>query len=148
MPLSKLLSLLFLAFAFAVLVWTFVWVARLLARRAAAADSRGGEPVDAEPDPVRAAAAAEEEERRRTGTGVNATVGLILGLLACALFLLSPYALAISAAGIYFSASALWTGLRRFGAFLFRALVGLALSLASIGLHYGLVATGGLSYVL
>lgn len=149
MPLSKLLSLLFLAFAFAVLVWTFVWVARLLARRAAAADSRGGERVDAEPDPVRAAAAAEEEEeRRRTGTGVNATVGLILGLLACALFLLSPYALAVSAAGIYFSASALWTGLWRFGAFLFRALVGLALSLASIGLHYGLVATGGLSYVL
>ena len=44
MPLSALLSLSFLTFAFAVLVWTFVWVARLLARRAATADSRGGRP--------------------------------------------------------------------------------------------------------
>lgn len=148
MPLAKLLSLLFLTFAFAVLVWTFVWVARLLGRRVACTE-RGGEPAHAETDPAQAAAAeVEEQQRRRTGTGVNATVGLILGLLACALFLVSPYALAISSAGIYFSASALWTGLRRFRAFLFRALLGLALSLASIGLHYGLVATGGLTYVL
>ena len=146
MPLFKLLSLLFLTFAFAVLVWTFVWVARLLARRAASAEDRGGRP--AEVDLARAEAAAEEEQRRRTGTGVNATVGLILGVLACALFLLSPYALAVSTAGIYFSAGALWAGLRRFRIFLFRALVGLALSLASIGLHYGFVATGGLSYIL
>lgn len=149
MPLSKLVSLLFLAFAFGVLVWTFVWVARLLARRAAAATAVAGA-ADPEPvaDPEAAAAAAEEEERRRTGTGVNATLGLILGLLACALFVLSPYALAVSVGGTYFSGNALWIGLRRFHVFIFRAVVGLVLSLTSVGLHVGLVTAGGIGYVL
>ena len=43
----------------------------------------------------------------------------------------------MSLAGVYFSANALWIGLRSFGVLIPRAVAGIALSLSSVALIYG-----------
>jgi hypothetical protein len=138
--------------AFGVLLWTFVWVARLLAARSQQQetayyagrdvateelDSTGEPETGEQPEPDPAEAEAEELEQTRKGTGVNATLGLILRALACLLFWFSPLILLISIAGIWFSSQALWLGFRRFRVFIGRAAVGVALGLASFGLLFG-----------
>ena len=146
----RLVSLLFLAVAFGVLVWTFVWVARLLAYREAERERRDAErklkeavaaatpalEADLEDPASEDPASRDEEEaeieRRRVGAGVNATLGLILSALACLGFWLSPLVLVLCAAGIYFSGNALYIGLRRFRVFIARAGLGLALGIASV----------------
>jgi len=148
MSLFWLFSILFLLFAFGVLLWTFVWVARLLAARSQqgeAADSTDQDPATENEDPASteelASTAAEEEaeelEQTRKGTGVNATLGLILSVFACLLFWFSPLILVISMAGLWFSSQALWLGFRRFRVFIGRAAVGVVLGLASFGLLFG-----------
>jgi uncharacterized membrane protein (UPF0182 family) len=142
MSLTWLLSSLLLAAAFGVLVWTFVWIARLLTERAAAAERQQAN-ADTEPaapgeEPEASAdEAAQEEEKRRTGTGVNATLGLILAALACVLFWVSPLTIVLTLAGLWFSGNALWAGFSWFGVFIPRAALGILLSLASAGLHFG-----------
>lgn len=139
-----LFAFLLLAAAFGVLVWTFVWVSRLLAERArveqgraAAAGEPGTDAAEAPPDePTTEEIERQEEEKERLGTGVNATLGLILGILSCVIFWLSPLTMAVSVAGTYFSANALWLGLRRFHVLIGRAAIGIVLSLASFGLHF------------
>lgn len=154
MSLFWLLSLLFLAFGFGVLVWTFVWVSRLLARRAEASRRTAvdGKPDEASRDGGEAEQASpgegpdpEGEAEQKKGLGVNATLGLILGAIACLAFALSPLTLAVSAGGIYFSLQALWTGIRVLRTVIGLAVLGLALSLVSVGLHY-LRFTGGLPF--
>ena len=157
MSLFRLLALLILVFAFIVLVWTFVWVARLLAARqagavtllpgqapglaaatatapheAVAAAAQAAEAQTAAAQAAAAQAAEAEAQRRRTGVGVNATLGLVLSALACAGFWLSPLVLVLSAAGVWFSGSALWAGLSRYRVFLGRAGLGLVLGIVSV----------------
>ena len=102
MNLFWVLSILFLLFAFGVLLWTFVWVARLLAVRSQQRALELAEPPEDEPveeaeeaDPPPEEEAAGELASAKKGVGVNATLGLIL-------------------AGLWFSANALWIGLQRF----------------------------------
>jgi hypothetical protein len=67
----------------------------------------------------------------------GANYGLVLGVLACLLFKVwPPLMLALSAAGVGFSGRTLVQGWRRYQLLVHRALAGLALSLASVGLHY------------
>jgi hypothetical protein len=117
---DTLLALLFLALAFGVLVRTFVWVARLLAGRG---PDRAPEPEEVQPSLYTVAVP-------------HANLGLVLGILACALFKLSPLLLILSGFGVLYSVRALWVGWVRFRVFLVRALVGLLLSLGSVGLQY------------
>lgn len=123
------MALLCLGFAFGVLVFTFFWVARLLARRS----SEREQGPESAPDP---AAGEGEVPTLQTVALPHANLGLVLGILACLLFKVSPLLLIVSAFGALYSARALWAGLARFRVFLFRALAGLLLSLVSVGLHY------------
>ncbi|MEE2834102.1 MAG: hypothetical protein VYD18_17215 [Candidatus Latescibacterota bacterium] len=137
-----LLSILILVFAFGVLVWTFFWVARLLAARSRREAATTEASVSTDEEAVEETGpteeeAAEELERTKKGVGVNATLGLILSVLACLLFFLSPLTLVLSVAGLWFSANALWLGFRRFSVFIGRAALGVLLGTASVGLHFG-----------
>jgi len=115
---SSLVGLLLLGAGFAVLVQTFVWISRLMERRAAP------------PDPPTA-------EEALGGVLLGANYGLVLGVLACLLFWVwPPLMLSLSAAGIGFSGRTLVQGWQRFEILLYRALAGLVLSLASVALHY------------
>ena len=67
----------------------------------------------------------------------GANYGLLLGLLSCILFMvLAPLMLILSAAGAFYSSRALWQGLYRYRILVYKALVGLLLSISSVGLHY------------
>ena len=137
-----LLSILILVFAFGVLVWTFFWVARLLAARSRREAAMTEASVSTDEEAVEETGpteeeAAEELERTKKGVGVNATLGLILSVLACLLFFLSPLTLVLSVAGLWFSANALWLGFRRFSVFIGRAALGILFGAASVGLHFG-----------
>ena len=149
----------FIAFAFAVLVATFFWIANLLARRRAAAGA--GDRRSAHDDMVSEAPEVSEqspevsEQSPMTAMIHGANYGLVLGILACLLFtLLAPMMLILSVAGTVYSSRALWQGISRYRLMVYRALVGLLLSLGSIGLNYlnltdqfpsGLIAAGFLS---
>lgn len=141
---SWLLSLLILLFAFGVLVGTFVWIARLLVARGrqapelseASADAQGEEAPIQTPIQTPEELEAEDLEKKRTGVGVNATLGLVLSVLACLLFWVSPLLLVLSVAALWFSGNALWLGLRLFGVFIGRAALGVLLSLCSFALHF------------
>ena len=137
-----LLSILILIFAFGVLLSTFFWISRLLAARgqrevaAIAPATVDAAPIE-ETGPTPEEEAAEELERTKTGVGVNATLGLILSVLACLLFWLSPLTLVLSVAGLWFSGNALWFGFRRFNVFIGRAALGIILGAGSFGLQFG-----------
>jgi hypothetical protein len=114
------LSFVVLAVGFIVLVWTFVWVARLMAL----------------PDEVTTGSAktastgesAADGTRRVKGRGYGANYGLVLGLAGCALFFMwpSPLLLALAAVGMFHSARAVFRGLYYFGVVVWRALIGVA----------------------
>jgi hypothetical protein len=114
---SSLLGFFLLGCAFAVLVGTFVGVARLLGRRERRAPVGAG--------------------RKDSGAGF----ALVLGTLACGLFWLSPLVLALSLAGLIFSLRALRRE-REAGGSGYQAWLGLALAAGSVGLQ-ALRAIGG-----
>lgn len=137
MSTSWLVSLVILVFAFGVLVWTFVWVAKLLVERGHHAQQpEPAEQAVEPPAPTPEEIEAEELERQRTGVGVNATLGLVLSVLACLLFWVSPLFLVLSIAALWFSGNALWLGFRLFGVFIGRAALGVLMSMCSFGLHF------------
>lgn len=153
---SSILALFFLLFAFGVLLYTFVWIARLLARRAeeaqrssspdaedpaGPAEEEGGEPEQDE----QTEAEIEQEQLQEKGVAMrsSATLGLILGILACLLVSFGPLIVTLSIASFYFSAQAIWVGLRYFRIFVIRAVFGVAFALGSVGLQY-LALTGQL----
>jgi len=158
--LFDLIALALLAFGFAVLVVTFLWVARLLALRShrraarklqqALSERAAEEPEPPEPESTEDSdAEAAAEERLATGRAVilGANLSLVLGLLACALFWLSPLFAVLSGAGLYYGGRCLWTAWRRFRVFVLRAFIGLTLSAISLGLHW-LSLSGQLGAVL
>lgn len=150
--LFNIVALALLGFGFVVLVVTFLWIARLLSMRShgraarelkQALRDRASDEADPPEDPVPEAAEADEaamdaEERRAAGRAVilGANLSLILGILACLLFWFSPLFSVLSMAGIYYATRCVWTAWRRFRVFVLRALIGLVLSLLSLGLHY------------
>lgn len=163
--LYRVLAVVLLGFAFVVLVVTFLWIARLMAMRSSA--SHGGTPIrggaDGEPispdleseaDPAddvddRPEAEDTEEDPDPRGVAVvtSSNLGLILGILACLLFKLSPLMVVLSVAGLYYSGGSLWGGIRRYRRIMHRAVIGLLLSVLSVGLHF-LELTGQLSAIL
>ena len=139
--LFSLLGLVILGLAFLILVATFFWVSRILAmhaREKAALESteESTEAVDENLSP-------EPEEKPVMGKGYGANYGFLLGVLACGLFWISPLMLALSLVGMFYCGRSLWGGIKYFRTIIFRALVGLALSVGSVGLHYW-KAIGGL----
>ena len=81
----------------------------------------------------------EEEEPEQSGTAImiqGANYGLVLGIIACLVFKISPLMLVISLVGIYYAARALWQGLSWYKIIVYRALAGFLLSLTSITLHF------------
>ena len=100
------LSVVVLAVGFIVLVWTFVWVARLMAL-----------PDDVTTGSAKTASTGEsaaDGKRRVKGRGYGANYGLALGLVGCALFFMwpSPLLLALAAVGMFHSARAVFRGPR------------------------------------
>jgi len=143
----SLFAILILAFAFLVLVITFFWVAHILAMRAREKESskeNSGElePVEEEREEV------EESipEPMRRGKGYGANYGLLLGVLACASFWISPLMMALSFVGLFYSSRSVWQGFKQFRVVIYRALLGFALSVGSVGLHF-LKAVGQLPAV-
>ncbi len=147
---NSVLALFLLIVAFAILVVTFLWVARLLGllgTKTADVESGDGEdetqPVtdsqnvqEETPEPE----AEEEEEEDEAGRGqaviLGANYGLVLGILACGLFLVSWLMLMLSAAAIGYSSRALYQGIRHYRLVVYRALIGFVLGLLSVGLQY------------
>ena len=122
----SLLAVVCLVFSFAVLVLTFRWISHLRAGRAWSHHPEAGPPVEVEEEPLSSGAVMIH----------GANYGLILGILSCLLFKLSLLMLFFSLSGMFFSGRALWEGLYRYRIILFRALVGMGLSVGSVGLHY------------
>ncbi len=113
------LGILALTLGFVVLFLTFMWIANLRHK------ARG--PVGEM-----------EDKPEQSGTAImihGANYGLVLGILACALFKVSTLMLVISLAGIYYASRALWQGMSWYRIIVYRALVGLILGVASVGLH-------------
>ncbi len=131
-----IVALLILAFAFGVLIVTFRWIARLLARRLHVVESATIEKERGGPSPESPEPTPEEEAPSGAGTIHGANFALVLGILAALLFKISPLALMLSAAGIFYGGRALYEGIRYFQVVLIRALIGVVLCVGSIGLHY------------
>ncbi len=113
-----------LVVAFTVLVWTFLWMARLMARRAQMRQAPAPSPaVDQE---VAAG------PTRIRGRGYGANYGLMLGLVACGAFFVwpSPLLLAVAVVGLFYSGRSLVRGLRYFRVIVWRALLGVLLNAA------------------
>ena len=127
-------TLALIVFGFGVLIVTFLWIAKLLARRRAKPE--GDHHTRAEPESTRPGE--EVEEASPTSAMIHgANYGLVLGVLSCLLFtVVPPMMLILSAAGILYSSKALWQGVSRYRMIVFRALVGLVLSSGSVGLTY------------
>ena len=127
-----LTGIIVLVLGFVVLVLTFMWIANL----------RSG---------VRRVAAKEaDEEKAPSGRALmihGANYGLVLGILSCLLFMISPLLLIMSLAGMFYGGRALWQGLSQYSIIVYRALIGAVLSLASVALHF-LNATGQLPAIL
>ena len=144
----SVLALILLIVAFAILVVTFLWVARLLGLLGTkAADIEPGDEGEDEIQPVidsqdlqeeTPEPEAEEEDEAGRGQAVilGAHYGLVLGILACLLFLVSWLMLMLSAAAIGYSSRALYQGIRYYRLVVYRALIGFVLGLLSVGLQY------------
>lgn len=78
----------------------------------------------------------EEEALSGASTIHGANFALVLGILAALRFMVSPLALMLPAAGIFYGGRALYEGIRYFQVVLIRALIVVVLSAGSIGLHY------------
>ena len=140
-----------LAFAFIVLLLTFRWIAKLVARRLIRRSQAAAEAIDDSPgeDSATEDVAKQDEEDAPRGAGVihGANYGLVLGILACILFKVSPLMLILSGVGLFYGGRTLYEGIRYFATVIYRAAVGLALSLISVGLHY-LNLTGQLTELI
>ena len=108
----SMLAIAFLVIAFAILVWTFVWVARLLAHRAQekelAGKAEAAQP-EVEAEGVEAAEEIEGPELVQ-GRGSSANYGLLLGALSCGLYWISPLVMAMAFIGSFYSLRALLMG--------------------------------------
>jgi len=132
--LFSLLGLVILGLAFLILVATFFWVSRIITMQARERSAPGsGEDRTGKPEEN---SAPDLEEKPVMGKGYGANYGLLLGVLACGLFWVSPLMLALSFVGMFYCGRSLWGGIRYFRTIIYRALVGLALSGGSVGLHY------------
>ena len=147
----SIVAIVCLAFAFIVLLFTFRWIAKLVARRLIARSQAGEEASEDGPnaDSATEDEANQEDEDVPRGAGVihGANYGLVLGILACILFKLSPLMLILSGVGLFYSGRTLYEGVRYFATVIYRAVAGLVLSLISVGLHY-LNLTGQLAELL
>ena len=136
----SIVALLSLAFAFFVLVVTFRWISRLLARRlrVAAGDRDAEAMATPAPSPEEAGDEESPPDERPSGAGTihGANFALVLGILAASLFKISPLMLVLSVAGLFYGGRATYEGIRYFQMIIYRALIGVTLSLVSVGLHY------------
>ncbi len=129
-----ILATVLLVVAYGILVWTFVWIARLLAHHSGAR-KRSSEKVSTPPDQ------ADEMGNRGGlkvvwGRGYGANYGLLLGLLSCALYWLSPLIVALPLVGVFFSARAIVNGVRHFRIVIWRGIIGLLLNMAGLVLPF------------
>jgi hypothetical protein len=101
-----------IVFGFGVLVVTFVWIAKLLARRRVAAGPQSISAAEGESNSV----IPEVEVASPMSAMIHgANYGLVLGILACLLFtILAPMMVIISAGGIAYSSRAFWQGISRY----------------------------------
>ena len=133
------LALVLLALAFGVLLWTFVWVAKLLTHRAKVKE-RAKKKVIAKKEIAEELAGEEEEEDEEPemvrARGYGANYGLLLGGLSCGLFWLSPLVVALSFVGGFYSVRAMAYGIRHFRMLVWRALFGLVLNVGGIALQF------------
>lgn len=130
------LALVLLALAFGVLLWTFVWVAKLLTHRAKVKE-RGKKKAVAKKEIAEEFAGGEEEEPEMVrGRGYGANYGLLLGGLSCGLFWLSPLVVALSFGGGFYSVRAIANGIRHFRMLVWPALFGLVLNIGGIALQF------------
>ncbi len=133
------LALILLALAFGVLLWTFVWVAKLLTHRAKVKE-RAKKKAIAKKEIAEELAGEEEQEAEEPemvrGRGYGANYGLLLGGLSCGLFWLSPLVVALSFVGGFYSVRAMANGIRHFRMLVWRALFGLVLNIGGIALQF------------
>jgi hypothetical protein len=130
------LALVLLALAFGVLLWTFVWVAKLLTHRAKVKE-RGKKKAVAKKEIAEEFAGEEEEEPEMVrARGYGANYGLLLGGLSCGLFWLSPLVVALSFVGGFYSVRAIANGIRHFRMLVWPALFGLVLNIGGIALQF------------
>jgi hypothetical protein len=130
------LALVLLALAFGVLLWTFVWVAKLLTHRAKVKE-RGKKKAVAKKEIAEEFAGEEEEEPEMVrARGYGANYGLLLGGLSCGVFWLSPLVVALSFVGGFYSVRAIANGIRHFRMLVWRALFGLVLNIGGIALQF------------
>jgi hypothetical protein len=137
---SSLLGILVLVGGFAVLLYTFIWLARLWWRQfgdSSSATDSTEQPQVADDAPL-VEGEIEEDENLRTNMGHGANYGLVLAILACLLFKVSALLLLLllSAVAIFYSGRSLWEGIWRFRLVLVRAAIGLVLGVVSVGLHF------------
>ena len=135
---SSLLGILVLVGGFVALLYTFIWLARLWWRQLG--DS-GREVEVPEQEEVAGEAPLvegeiEPDDDARANMGHGANYGLVLGILACLLFKVSPLMLLLSGVAMFYSGRALWEGFWRFRLVLVRAAIGLVLGVVSVGLHF------------
>ena len=140
------LALLLLLLAFAVLLWTFFWVARLLGHRAVE-KQRQAKTAAAKKNKIATQAEEKEEKKQEEkeqeeptkkvhGRGYGANYGILLGSLSCGLFWLSPLIVALSFVGGFYSVRALANGVLHFRIVVWRAVVGLLLNIGGIALQF------------
>ena len=133
------LALILLALAFGVLLWTFVWVAKLLTHRAKVKE-RATKKAIAKKAIAEELAGEEEQEAEEPemvgARGYGANYGLLLGGLSCGLFWLSPLVVALSFVGGFYSVRAMANGIRHFRMLVWRALFGLVLNIGGIALQF------------
>jgi uncharacterized membrane protein YdbT with pleckstrin-like domain len=140
------LALVLLLLAFAVLLWTFFWVARLLAHRAeekqrlakTAAVKKNKIATQAEEKEEKKQEEKEQEEptKKVHGRGYGTNYGILLGALSCGLFWLSPLIVALSFVGGFYSVRPLANGVLHFRIVVWRAAGGLLLNIGGIALQF------------
>jgi protein-S-isoprenylcysteine O-methyltransferase Ste14 len=133
------LALVLLALAFGVLLWTFVWMAKLFTQRAEVKERAKKKAVTKEQTAAELAGEEEKEDEEPEmvrGPGYGANYGLLLGGLSCGFFWLSPLVLALSFVGGFYSVRAITNGIRHFRMLVWRALFGLVLNVGGIALQF------------
>ena len=129
-----ILATVLLVVAFGILVWTFVWIARLLSHHSGTR-KRAREKVLTPPDQADEMGNQEGGKVVR-GRGYGANYGLLLGALSCALYWLSPLIVALPLVGVFFSARAIVNGVRHFRIVIWQGIVGLLLNMAGLVLPF------------
>ena len=129
--------LLFLAFA--TLVVTFVWIARLLSQRAREKKrkARPSARVVQEGGPPDQHEEGKESPEMVRGRVYGANYGLVLGAMACGLYWVSPLVIALAFVGGFYSGRSLVNGVRYFRIVTWRAVAGALLNIGGSGLQFG-----------